>query len=225
MQVTPLERAVRHRVRRYRPTAGTLLACAACLCLAVLAGCRIDVGTITSTPTPTATGPGISIQVNIDHNQDGSTLILVPVIINNQGPFTFALDTGASTSLIDQPLARRLGLRPVGSPVPIAGISSNEQAIPVQVSHWHAEKLNLPAQIVASASLFQLQRGAGLQGLLGSDIWNQFGKITIDYAAGTLTVYRQIAGASVSSMPVARGSRVPAVGMAGQASCPGRAEE
>jgi hypothetical protein len=186
----------------------------ACVCLAALAGCRIEVGTITSTPTPSATGPGVSIQVQVEHSQDGSTLILVPVTINNQGPFTFALDTGASTSLIDQPLAHRLGLRPAGSPVPIAGISSNEQAVPVQVSRWHAEKLNLPSQIVASASLYQLQRGAGLQGRLGSDIWNQFGKITIDYAAGTLTVYRQIAGKSVSTMADARGSRSPAVGVA-----------
>ena len=215
MQLTPLKRAVPHRARRYRPTTAMLLACAACVCLAALAGCRIQLGTIISTPTPTPTGPGVSIQVHVEHSLDGSTLILVPVTINNQGPYTFALDTGASTSLIDQPLARRLGLRPAGSPVPIAGISSNEQAIPVEVSHWHAEKLNLPSQIIASASLFQLQRGAGLQGLLGSDIWNQFGKITIDYTTGTLTVYRQIAGMSDSTMTVARGSGLPALGVVG----------
>ena len=69
-------------------------------------------------------------------------------------------------------------------------------------------------QIIASASLYQLQRGAGLQGLLGSDIWNQFGKITIDYAAGTLTVSRQIADTSISTLMDARGSRLPAVGVA-----------
>jgi hypothetical protein len=209
-----MARAVPHGSRRHRPTAALLLACAACMCLAALAGCRIEVGTITSTPTPSPTGPGVSIQVQIEHSQDGSTLILMPVTINNQGPFTFALDTGASTSLIDQPLAHRLGLRPAGSPVPIAGISSNEQAVPVQVSHWHAAKLNLPSQIIASASLYQLQRGAGLQGLLGSDIWNQFGKITIDYTAGTLTVYRQIADTSVSTMTDARRPSLPAVGVA-----------
>jgi predicted aspartyl protease len=214
VHVNPQARAVPYRIRRQRPTATILLACAACICLAALAGCSIQVGTFASTPTPTATGPGISIQVHVEHSQDGSTLILVPVTINNQGPFTFALDTGASTSLIDQPLARRLGLRPAGSPVPIAGISSNEQAVPVQVSHWHAGKLNLPSQIIASASLYQLQRGAGLQGLLGSDIWNQFGKITIDYAAGTLTVSRQIADTSISTVTDARGSRLQAVGVA-----------
>jgi hypothetical protein len=114
--------------------------------------------------------------------------VLVPVTIGNSGPYSFAVDTGASTSLIDQPLAQRLGLKQVGPPQSIAGIGSNEQAIPVQVSHWHAEALTLPNGVIASASVFASQRGTGLQGLLGSDIWNQFGKITIDYGASTLTV-------------------------------------
>src|SRR5215471_16231077 len=42
------------------------------------------------------------------------TIALVPVFINGRGPYPFALDTGASQSLIDSGLARTLGLRKVG---------------------------------------------------------------------------------------------------------------
>jgi hypothetical protein len=131
--------------------------------------------------------------VKIVHGPNGSTLVLAPVTIDNRGPYTFAVDTGASTSLIDQTLAKQLGLKQAGAPQPIAGISSNEQAIPVRVTHWHAGNIVLPSAVIASAGLFQSQHDQELQGLLGSDIWSQFGKITIDYADGTLTVYQQVA--------------------------------
>jgi hypothetical protein len=44
-----------------------------------------------------------------------------------------------------------------------------------------------------------------VRGLLGSDIWNHFGRITIDYGAGTLTVYNQTTGlrSSPTGAPVA----------------------
>ncbi len=161
------------------------------LCLIALSACSMRIGNIpgVATVTPTPSGPGTTIHVNIVHGPGGATLVLVPVTINNSGSYSFAVDTGASTSLIDRPLAQQLRLKQVGGPQAIAGIGSNEQAIPVQVSQWHAEALTLPAEVLASAELFASERGAGVQGLLGSDIWNQFGKITIDYAASTMTVY------------------------------------
>jgi hypothetical protein len=131
--------------------------------------------------------------VKVAHGPNGSTLVLASVTIDNRGPYTFAVDTGASTSLIDRKLAQQLGLKQAGAPQPIAGISSNEEAIPVRVTHWQAGKITLPSAIIASAALFQSQHDQELQGLLGSDIWSQFGKITIDYADGTLTVYQQVA--------------------------------
>ncbi len=194
-----------------RFTAGRLGAGAVtCLCLVALGACAIRLDFAPNASTPTPTGPGISIHVNIVHGQDDSTLVLVPVTIDNRGPYTFAVDTGASTSLIDQPLAQRLGLKQTGGPAPIAGIGSNEQAIPVQISNWHAEQIVLPSRVIASAGLFQSERAVSLQGLLGSDIWNQFGKITIDYNAGTLTVYRQIAADTQRAIPVIMTSTVTA---------------
>lgn len=167
------------------------------LLLLTLAACSIHIGQSAS-----AAGNGnngITERVKVLHGQNGATLVLLPVMINGKGPFTFALDTGASTSLIDRPLAQQLDLPQNGTPQPISGVSGKEQAIPVQVSNWSVGKtIRLPASTVSSANLFTAQRSSGIQGLVGSDIWTQFGKITIDYGGQTLTVYKQIAWAGGS---------------------------
>ncbi len=42
-----------------------------------------------------------------------SGLILVPVTVNDAGPFLFVLDTGSNHSAVSDALAARLGLKPV----------------------------------------------------------------------------------------------------------------
>jgi hypothetical protein len=162
---------------------------AALACLFALAGCTIQLG---SYEKP-STGPGITVHVQVVHGQEGATLLMLPVKIQNKGPYNFALDTGASSSLVDKTLATQLGLKQVGPAQPIAGIGSRELAIPVRVPQWSVDSLKLPPATIASAALFNTPTGPQLQGLLGSDVWDQFGTITIDYTNGTLTVKKQIA--------------------------------
>lgn len=164
--------------------------------IVVLTACEVSLGPGSS---GVARGQGVTVPIRVISGPQGATLVLLPVSINGQGPFTFALDTGASSSIIDTPVARRLGLPQTGSPTPVAGISGQSQSVPVQIKRWHIEQINLPSMTVGSINLFDSQRGQGLQGLIGSDIWNQFGRISINYSDQTLTVPKQIAGASGSS--------------------------
>ncbi len=177
------------RARRARPLCTLSLLGAAVACLFALAGCTIQLGTYEKP----STGPGVTVHVQVVHGQDGATLLMMPVKIQNKGPYNFALDTGASTSLVDKTLATDLGLKEVGPAQPIAGIGSRELAIPVRVPQWSVDSLKLPPATIASAALFNMPSGPQLQGLLGSDVWDQFGTITIDYTNGTLTVKKQIA--------------------------------
>jgi hypothetical protein len=64
----------------------------------------------------------------------------------------------------------------------------------VSVSNWTTGPIRLPTAVIVSASI-PTERGVGLEGLIGSDIWSRFGKFTLDYSSGTLTVYKQIASA------------------------------
>lgn len=160
--------------------------------LAVLAGCTVQVGTGLPTTT-TSTGPGVTVHVNVVTGQGGSTLVMLPVTIDGSGPYKFAMDTGASTSLIDAPIARRLRLDVVGPPQQLSGVASQVEATPIRVDHWSIGKLGLPAATVLTSDLNAGQADSSLRGLVGSDIWRQFGSVTIDYAAQTLTVAHQIA--------------------------------
>jgi predicted aspartyl protease len=156
----------------------------------LLTACVVTVG---NGPASTTTSEGISEQVKVVQDQSGATLVLAPVTIHGKGPYTFALDTGASTSLISSSLAQRLDLPQTGGPEPISGIGGVTQAIPVQVDDWNTGAIRLPSMTIASAAIPHEDGSADFQGLLGSDIWSRFGKITLDYSSSTLTVYQQIA--------------------------------
>ncbi len=170
----------------------TALAFLAALTL-LLAACSVTIEPA-AVSSPTANG-SVTIPVQVKQGDNDATLVTVPVTIQGQGPFNFVIDTGASVSLIDQPIARQLGLAAAGAPQSIAGIGGVSQATPVHVSDWHMDRINLPTITAVSANLISSARHVGAQGLIGSDIWRRFGTISINFAAQTLTVPRQIAAA------------------------------
>jgi hypothetical protein len=151
-----------------------------------LAGCSVQL--LGAQPA----GPAVTVPIQVVEDASGATLVLLSVTIHNQGPFTFALDTGASTSLLDRTVTQRLGLPPAGRPQPIIGVSGQETAVPVKVQSWDVSQLRLPSVTAASANVFATRGQQRLQGLLGSDVWRQYGSIAINYSAQTLTVPGQI---------------------------------
>jgi Aspartyl protease len=161
-----------------------------CVMTSALAGCAVRIGQQPA-PTVTIVPGGISTPIKV-RQLGGATVVQIEVTIDGQGPYTFVLDTGASTSAIDSSLARRLGLPQAGPPHEVSGIGGSVEAVPVTLSNWSAGPIHLPAGSVDSAPL-GLRQLDGSSGLLGSDILSQFGAVTIDYSAQTLTVYRQIA--------------------------------
>jgi len=123
------------------------------------------------------------------------TIALVPVYIDGVGPLPFALDTGASRSLISTALAARLHLPRRGSAGTLYGIAGAAQAENVMVAHWRAGRIRLPAEVIASLGQAQPAGGGGSSphgaprgpvGLLGSDVLSRYGKIAIDYDHGLL---------------------------------------
>lgn len=191
---------VRHAgpARRVRSGVALTLVLVATL---VLGACGLTLGQ----PTVTATGPGTTIPIKVIRGVEGATLAEVSISILDKGPYEFVVDTGASISLIDTPLAQRLKLPQTGGTQPVSGVGGVTQVTLVRVANWHAGSLRLPKTTVASASLPDVRRSAGVQGLLGSDIMSQFGRVTVDYDAGTLTVYKQIAGIGVPRMAAITG--------------------
>jgi Aspartyl protease len=121
------------------------------------------------------------------------TLALVPVYIDGRGPFRFALDTGASRSLIAAFLARRLHLPSRGAAGMLQGVAGAASAENFGVSSWRAGTVTLPPSTIAAIGSANAPTSAtgtlhGPMGLLGSDVLSRYGKIAIDYDKGLLVL-------------------------------------
>ncbi len=157
----------------------------------LLGGCQVFRRPQAPAPAPLPNGQR-AVRLMVVQGSDGNTLAFVPVYINGQGPFTFTLDTGASTSTIDVDLARRLGLPEDGSPVQLAGVGSVMEAVPVRVDRWQVGDVKLPAQRLVQVRLPEGDRKSGMQGLLGSDVLSQYGAILVDYRGEMLVLHPKI---------------------------------
>lgn len=163
----------------------------ALLALFVLAGCG---GSHSPLPRTNADG---SLNVAIKVLKHGRQVIaLVPVTIDGHGPYTFALDTGASQSLVDASVARQLQVKPTGGTHPVAGITTVTRVRTIPVRRWSVGDVKLPATTVVEANLPFGNASGGVQGLLGSDMLSRFDVVTIDYADGVLRLHQRPAKTS-----------------------------
>lgn len=172
--------------RRYLQMFGAVALCATIL---VVSGCSLPDVQGGSFGQTTTSGKAATVRVQILHGGGGSVLILVPVTINGHGPYKFALDTGASISIMSDKIATSLGLPTAGQGQSVAGVGGTEVAVPISVSHWAVGKVTLPSAIITRGKLPASSKDNGLQGLLGSDVLSKFGQITIDYSSTSVTFY------------------------------------
>jgi predicted aspartyl protease len=172
-----------------RGTSLLLLALAA----AALSACdahQAAVGTTQTATTPTATTepapttttskpagpPRVHLRVV---SGDYGVYAFARVFIGGKGPFTFTVDTGASHSVVDYDLVRRLHLHTIGEPLTVTGITCRGQAARLPMRKWRVGPVRLPAAEIQTIDM--PDPGGGVDGLLGSDILSTFGTISVDY--------------------------------------------
>lgn len=137
-----------------------------------------------------STGSGQTTPVKIIHGGGGSALVLIPIMIDGKGPYNFALDTGAGISLIDTDLANTLGLQESGSSFQVSGVGGSQDITPVHVDSWAAGSIKFPTADIGKTGLPTFKQESDVQGLLGSDILSQFGRVTINYDTGELSAWQ-----------------------------------
>ena len=163
----------------------------------LLGGCALTTVGVTSGANSTVK----TVPIKIIKGPANDTLAQVSVTIAGSGPYPFIVDTGASETLIARPLAVRLHLPRAGAQQSVSGVGGSAVVIPVALSAWRVGDVPLPKATVASGAV-PSDRGEGaMEGLLGSDIWSQFGRITIDYNAATLTIYTNTATPAARAAP------------------------
>lgn len=113
-------------------------------------------------------------------------LLLVPVRVNDEGPYQFILDTGAGTTLLSPRLVDSLGVQTAGSKQgqTAGGVVEAKLAVldSLGVGEVRRQKVN-----VAVLDLGALERavGASLEGDLGYNFLKDF-RLTIDFGASEL---------------------------------------
>jgi predicted aspartyl protease len=161
--------------RRFR-LSGTRQALLLVLAVALLGGMGCQRATENSIPTGAH-----EVKMVVLKGPKHETLALVPVYIDGKGPFSFALDTGASRTVVDRRVAEELGLPVAGSEESVKGVGGKAVAYPVRVGSWSVADFELHPSTLDALDLSEGGRASGLQGLLGSDMLSRFHVIHVDY--------------------------------------------
>lgn len=128
----------------------------------------------------------MSTEVAFKTGGPAKPVILVPTFVNGKGPFEFALDTGASLTVVSAELARNLGVA-AGEAKAGMGAGGTVQVSISKVDSVRIGSAELPNLQVAIADLNALSLAAGLKldGIIGFNLLKGF-QVTIDYPRGLL---------------------------------------
>lgn len=133
--------------------------------------------------------PLVSAPIQLAH--PAKPLILVPVYLNERGPFQFAIDTGTSTSTISAAVARDLALQTQ----PMADVTTG--GAPISMSAARADSLRIGQASIRDLDLAvgdfleMLSQAVGrkLDGIVGYNFLRHF-RVAIDYPNETLNLFR-----------------------------------
>ena len=134
---------------------------------------------------------GVAVRVKFRLADSVKPLILVPAFVNGAGPYLFALDTGASATVVSPELAHNLGIAGTDAAQAL-GAGGSVTASVGSVESLAVESAEVKDLAVAVMDFFdRLGREIGekLDGLIGYNYLRRF-RVTIDYTNQVLQLDR-----------------------------------
>lgn len=132
-------------------------------------------------------------------------LIVIPVRINQKGPFDFMVDTGSQVTVIDPSLAEGLGLKPQGK-VGLVSVASYAQASLTALDTLEAASQIVERPFVVVQDLGSIQAAdPRIRGVLGENFLAHF-DLLIDYTHKLLCLDQ-----TAAMRESVRGERIPLV--------------
>lgn len=130
-----------------------------------------------------AVSPDITIRLNANH-------VYVPVKVNGQGPYWFALDTGAGMTVLQRRTAEELNLSLSGALEGRGGGSESVDVALVSGVSFELPGVTVSDQRAAVIALGELEaiEGFSMDGILGYDFISRF-VVQIDYQRRVLRLY------------------------------------
>jgi len=115
-------------------------------------------------------------------------LVVVPVFVNEKGPYDFALDTGASSTAISLELAAEFGL--ATEKIPLVGCGGSVPASRVRLSSLTvgaSRQENLTAAASDFLAALNAALGTKLQGIVGYNFLRHY-RVRLDYPRAALSL-------------------------------------
>jgi predicted aspartyl protease len=111
--------------------------------------------------------------------------VIVPVLVNGQGPYEFLLDTGSTTSIVDRKLAKELGLKPLQE-TSIRTASGTERVPIARVHQIDVGSQSTQTVLVLCSEMDGVRSlDKNIRGILGFNFLSRF-RYTLDYKRKTL---------------------------------------
>ena len=111
--------------------------------------------------------------------------VIVPVLVNGQGPYDFLLDTGSTTSVVDRKLAKELGLKPLQETV-IRTASGTERVPIARVHRIDVGSHSTQTVLVLCSKMDGIRSlDKNIRGILRFNFLSRF-RYTLDYKGKTL---------------------------------------
>lgn len=106
--------------------------------------------------------------------------VVVPVLVNRQGPYDFLLDTGSTKSVVDEKLAKELGLKPLQHTA--IRTAHGTERVPIARVHEMRVGPRSTATVLVLLSKMEGVRSLDerIRGILGFNFLSRF-RYTIDY--------------------------------------------
>ena len=144
-------------------------------------------GSLEDLPDPGLTEldtPTVRIEMNLESGRP-----MIELRVNGEGPFQFVVDTGAGLSVIDEGIAKKLGLEVVGKQVlQSPGASVDIEGERVQAGRLEVGELRIEKPVLATMDLVGFSAGT-IEGVLGRPHFRDF-LMTFDYPGSQLLVAR-----------------------------------
>ena len=111
--------------------------------------------------------------------------VIVPVLVNGQGPYEFLLDTGSTTSVVDRKLTKELGLKPLQETV--IRTASGTERVPIARVHQIDVGSQSTQTVLVLCSKMDGVRSLdkNIRGILGFNFLSRF-RYTLNYKKKTL---------------------------------------
>jgi predicted aspartyl protease len=123
---------------------------------------------------------GAEIKFKLAH--PSKPLVLVPTFVNDEGPFIFALDTGASSTVLSSDVAQMLGIESTGIPqmTGAGGAMQGARGVVRSLAVGNARLENLTVATADFLTMLSQIVKTKLDGIIGYNFLREF-KVTIDY--------------------------------------------